>query len=250
MAMAFLEVRSLRKSYSTGETALKGIDLTLDAEEFVAVLGPNGSGKSTLLRCINRLIEPDAGSVTIDGREITRLNKRELRNARRDMGMIFQEFNLIERLTVIENVLCGRLGYTSSWRSLWRSFHPDDIDAALAVCRRVGILDHITKRADRLSGGQRQRVGIARAIIQNPKVLLVDEPTSSLDPKIGREVMNLIRQIAKEKKVSVLIALHDVPFAMNYCDRIIGISGGEKVLDVKRDELREDVVNELYAVRS
>ncbi len=244
--MTVLSVKNLHKTYPTGEHALKGINLSLEEEEFVAILGQSGSGKTTLLRCINRLVEPDSGSVALNGIEITGLKKRDLRKVRRNIGMIFQEFNLIDRLTVIENVLSGRLGFTSSWRSLIRSFKSSDIDRALEACERVGIIEHIEKRADQLSGGQRQRVGIARAIIQNPKVLLVDEPTSNLDPAIGREVMELIRKVAKEEKVSVLIALHDVQFAIKFSDRAIGVRSGKKVLDIQGDELSKKNIEQLY----
>ncbi|MFQ5827933.1 MAG: phosphonate ABC transporter ATP-binding protein [Candidatus Methylomirabilia bacterium] len=246
--MATLVVRDVRKTYMTGEIALKGVELTLEKDEFVAVIGLSGSGKSTLLRCVNRLVEPDSGSVVLNGVEITRLRKQELRRARRDMGMIFQEFNLVERLTVLENVLSGRLGSTGAWRSIVRAFNQADIDLALDICERVGILDHVEKRADQLSGGQRQRVGIARAIIQNPKLLLIDEPTSSLDPKIGREVMDLIWRVAKEDKIPVLISLHDIQFAMRYADRVIGLKGGEKVLDALPAELSEKVIEGVYTV--
>lgn len=244
--MPTLVVKDLWKTYATGEVALRNLGVTLEADEFVAVIGLSGSGKSTLLRCINRLVEPDSGSVVFNGTEITRLGKKELPQARRIIGMIFQEFNLVDRLTVLENVLSGRLGSTSTWRSFFRAFEPADIDRALDICERVSILEHVEKRADQLSGGQRQRVGIARALIQNPKLLLIDEPTSSLDPRIGREIMDLIWRVAKEEKVPVLITLHDVELARRYSDRVVGLRRGEKVVDVPTRELTLATAEAVY----
>ena len=229
--MALLEIQGLKKTYPTGEVALHGVDLWVHAQEVVAVLGLSGSGKSTLLRCINRLVEPDAGNVVLDGVELTALDRNRLREMRRHMGMIFQEFNLVERLSVLENVLSGCLGSTSTWRALARAFKRADIDRALDLCDRVNIIDHIHKRADQLSGGQRQRVGIARALIQDPKILLVDEPTSSLDPKIGGEVMDLLASMAEEEHVPMLISVHDLTLARSYSKRIVGLKNGVKVLD-------------------
>ncbi len=191
-----LEVRNLRAGYA-GREILKGVSFQVDADDFFAIIGPSGAGKSTLIRCVNRLVEPTGGQVLFHGVDLLKLDQTRLREARRNIGMIFQEFNLIERLSVIDNVLTGRLGYTGTLRSLMRMFTADDIRQALALLDRVGLGEYVDKRADRLSGGQRQRVGIARALIQNPRLLLVDEPTSSLDPKISREVMGLIREIAR-----------------------------------------------------
>jgi len=246
--MAVLEIRDLRKTYVTGEQALKGVDVSVNARQVVAVLGLSGSGKSTLLRCINRLVEPDAGTVVLNGVEVTSLGRRELRRARRNMGMIFQEFNLVDRLTVLENVLSGRLGYTSTWRALTRAFPRNDIDQALQLCDRVGLIDHVRKRADQLSGGQRQRVGIARALMQEPKILLVDEPTSSLDPKIGSEIMELMANIAGEEDVPMLISVHDLGLARRYSDRIIGMQGGLKVLDEATPSVDDDIIESIYNV--
>lgn len=165
----------------------------------MALIGPSGAGKSTLIRCVNRLVEPTSGRVTIDGQEITRLSRRGLRQARRRMGMIFQEFALVERLTVMENVLSGRLGYVGFWRSWLRRFPAADVAAAFTLLERVGLAGFEDKRADALSGGQRQRVGIARALLQNPTLLLVDEPTASLDPKTSRQIMRLLRELCRER---------------------------------------------------
>ncbi len=249
--MAFLEVRDIRKVYATGEEALKGIDLAMGAQEVVALLGLSGSGKSTLLRCINRLVEPSSGTVVLDGVEITAIrHRRQLRSARRCMGMIFQEFNLVNRLTVLENVLAGCLGSTPTWRCFLRAFPREDIERAIDTCDRVGLVDHIRKRADQLSGGQRQRVGIARALMQRPKILLVDEPTSSLDPKIGREVMDLMSRLAGEEHIPMLVSVHDLGLAQAYTNRIIGLQGGVKVLDSRTSDVDADILENVYQIAS
>ncbi len=197
--MATLEVRDLRIRYSrSGPEILKGISFNVEQDDFFAIIGPSGAGKSTLIRCINRLVEPDSGTVILNEKNITKAGKRELRKARRNMGMIFQEFNLVERMSVMDNVLSGRLGYIGNVRSLFRLYPKSDIQKALELLERVGLGDFVDRRADELSGGQRQRVGIARALIQQPQLLLVDEPTSSLDPKISREVMGMIKSMSKE----------------------------------------------------
>lgn len=248
--MSFLTVRGVKKTYPTGESALKGVDLTMTSQEVVALLGLSGSGKSTLLRCINRLVEPTAGTIVLDGVDITALKLRELRAMRQRMGMIFQEFNLVDRLTVLENVLAGCLGYTPTWRCFLRAFHREDIERAIDTCDRVGIIDHIRKRADQLSGGQRQRVGIARALMQRPKILLVDEPTSSLDPKIGREVMDLMARLAQEEHIPMLVSVHDLGLAQTYANRIVGLQGGLKVLDSKTSDVDTAILENVYDVAS
>ena len=248
--MSFLTVRDVKKTYPTGESALKGVDLTMTSQEVVALLGLSGSGKSTLLRCINRLVEPTAGTVVLDGVDITALKRRELRAMRQRMGMIFQEFNLVDRLTVLENVLAGCLGYTPTWRCFLRAFHRVDIERAIDTCDRVGLIDHIRKRADQLSGGQRQRIGIARALMQRPKILLVDEPTSSLDPKIGREVMDLMARLAQEEHIPMLVSVHDLGLAQTYANRIVGLQGGVKVLDSKTSDVDAAILENVYDVAS
>jgi phosphonate transport system ATP-binding protein len=242
-----LEVKNLRAGYA-GREILKGVSFQVDADDFFAIIGPSGAGKSTLIRCVNRLVEPTGGQVLFHGVDLLRLDQARLREARRNIGMIFQEFNLIERLSVMDNVLTGRLGYTGTLRSLMRMFTAEDIRQALALLDRVGLGEYVDKRADRLSGGQRQRVGIARALIQNPRMLLVDEPTSSLDPKISREVMGLIREIAREFHIPVLCNIHDVELATEFCTHVIGLQDGVKKFEGRPAELNAQALHEIYAM--
>jgi phosphonate transport system ATP-binding protein len=247
--MAILEVQDLRARYTKGgREILKGISFSVDADDFYAVIGPSGAGKSTLIRCINRLVEPESGRILLYGQDVAALSTRELRATRRHIGMIFQEFNLVNRMSVMDNVLAGRLGYVGTLRSVVKLFPRSDIERALAMLERVGLIDHVDKRADQLSGGQRQRVGIARALMQDPKLLLVDEPTSSLDPKISREVMGLIREIAREFRVPVLCNIHDVQLAMEFCTRILGLQDGLKMFDGPTAELDRRRLEEIYAM--
>jgi phosphonate transport system ATP-binding protein len=241
-----LVVRGLSKEYQRGVPVLKDISLDFPRRGVVAVIGPSGTGKSTLIRCINRLVEPTSGEILLDGRDLTRLRGSALRAARREIGMIFQEYNLVERLSVIENLLCGRLGYLPVWRVWLRRFPEADIAEAFSLLERVGLGDFATRRADALSGGQRQRVGITRAIMQNPKLLLADEPTSSLDPKTSVEIMELMRDLAAERDIPVIINIHDVALAKRFATRIIGMSQGSVVYDGPPEELEETHLHQIY----
>ncbi len=245
---AVLEVRDLKVSYTAGKEILKGISFDVGPEEFVAIIGPSGAGKSTLIRCVNRLVEPTAGQVRFNGVDLLRLSETDMRRQRRNVGMIFQEFNLIDRLSVMDNVLTGRLGYMGNFRSLFRLYAKEDVAQAVALLDRVGLIDHLDKRADALSGGQRQRVGIARALIQAPKLLLVDEPTSALDPKISREVMGMIRGIAREFQVPVLCNIHDVDLALEFCDRVIGLQDGIKKFDGPPSSVDKHALADIYSM--
>ena len=247
--MTVLSVRDLRVRYSAkGPEILRGIDFDVQADDFMAIIGPSGAGKSTLIRCINRLVEPTGGEINFLGKDIRSLSPKNLRILRRAIGMIFQEFNLINRMSVMDNVLSGRLGYTGNFRTLFRHFPKTDISMALEYLDRVGLSDHIEKRADELSGGQRQRVGIARALMQKPKLLLLDEPTSALDPKISREVMALIQGIAKELNVPALCNIHDVQLAKEFCNRIIGLQDGFKEFDGDTVNLQDRDLETIYAL--
>ncbi len=241
-----LRIKGLVKRYRTGDLALKGIDLDVPDGQVMALIGPSGAGKSTVIRCVNRLVEPTNGTITLNDTELSALGSRELRRARRRMGMIFQEYALVERLSVMENVLSGRLGYVGFWQSWFRRFPQSDIDEAFRLLTRVG-LDHMAdKRADELSGGQRQRVGICRALIQNPELLLVDEPTASLDPKTSRQIMRLIKELCEERKLSAIINIHDVMLAQMFAERIVGLQLGAIVYDGPPTGLTADVLTKIY----
>jgi phosphonate transport system ATP-binding protein len=241
-----LRLEKLTKTYKTGDQALKSVDLEIPEGQVLALIGPSGAGKSTLIRCINRLVEPTTGQVHLTGTELTGLSSGALRKERRRMGMIFQEYALVERLTVMENVLSGRLGYVGFWRSFLRRFPQADIDEAFRLLDRVGLAHMADKRADELSGGQRQRVGICRALIQNPALLLVDEPTASLDPKTSRQIMRLICELCKERGLAAIINIHDVALAQMFVQRVIGLRFGEMVYDGPPDGLSPDKLTEIY----
>jgi len=225
---------------------LRGIDLEFGARGITAVIGPSGTGKSTLIRCINRLVEPSSGEILLDGVDLARLPRAELRLARRRIGMVFQEYNLVERLSVMENLLCGRLGYVSPLQAWLRRYPAKDIARAFELLDTVGLAAHAQSRADSLSGGQRQRVGIARAMMQEPQLLLADEPTSSLDPKTSVEIMELLAGVGRERGIPVLVNMHDVDLARRFADRVIGMSGGKVVYDGPPQYLTDDVLKQIY----
>ena len=241
-----LSVENLKKTYDTGDEALKGVSMEVSGDEVVAIIGPSGAGKSTFIRCINQLTEPTAGAVELDGVDLTRLSTSKLRDQRRNMGMIFQEYGLVDRLTVMENVLSGRLGYVSAWNAFRRNFPPEDVRHARATLDRVGLAGHDDDRADELSGGQRQRVGIARAVVQRPKILLVDEPTSSLDPETSRAVMQLLTDIAADEDIPILINIHEVELALEYADRVVGLTDGRVVFEGTPSDLDEEARDTIY----
>ncbi|MEM8744787.1 MAG: phosphonate ABC transporter ATP-binding protein [Pseudomonadota bacterium] len=241
-----LKLAGLTKRYPTGDLALKGIDLEVPDGQVMALIGPSGAGKSTLIRCVNRLVEPTSGEVFLNETNLTALNQGQLRRARRRMGMIFQEYALVERLSVMENVLSGRLGYVSFWRSWFRKYPQSDIDEAFRLLERVGLDHMVDKRADELSGGQRQRVGICRALIQNPELLLVDEPTASLDPKTSRQIMRLIVELCEERGLAAIVNIHDVMLAQMFAQRIVGLQLGEIVYDGPPDGLTPEVLTSIY----
>ena len=245
-AGATLSIRGLKKEYLRGKPVLHGLDLEIAPRGFTAVIGPSGTGKSTLLRCINRLVEPSAGEIRFEGADLARLRGRALREARRRIGMVFQEFNLVERLSVMENVLSGRLGYVTPWQAWRRKFPPADIAAAFETLESVGLRGFANQRADSLSGGQRQRVGIARAVMQRPHLLLADEPTSSLDPKTSVEIVQLLKDLGVSKSIPVIVNMHDVGLARRFADRIVGMSGGEIVYDGDGGGLSDDVLKTIY----
>jgi len=241
-----LKLRHLSKSYVAGKPVLTDINLDIAGRSIAAVIGPSGTGKSTLIRCINRLVEPSEGEILFDGQDLAKLSRPRLRHARRHIGMVFQEYNLVERLTVMENLLSGRLGYVSSWRAWRRKFPREDISRAFELLDVVGLEGFAHRRADALSGGQRQRVGIARAVMQEPKLLLADEPTSSLDPKTSVEIMELLAGVGRERGIPVLVNMHDVELAKRFADRVIGMSEGRVVYDGPPQYLTDDVLKQIY----
>ncbi|MFZ9448779.1 MAG: phosphonate ABC transporter ATP-binding protein [Alphaproteobacteria bacterium] len=243
---ASLVIRGLRKEYRPGVPVLRDVSLEVGGTGMTAIIGPSGTGKSTLIRCINRLVDPTAGEILFGGQDLARLKGRALREARRRIGMVFQEYNLVERLSVIENLLCGRLGYVPAWRAWLRRFPPQDVARAFDLLDAVGLGEFATRRADALSGGQRQRVGIARAIMQDPELVLADEPTSSLDPKTSVEIMELLARLARERGIPVIVNIHNVELARRFAERIVGMSQGSIVFDGPPGELQESHLLAIY----
>lgn len=243
---AVLRIQGLVKAYRPGQPVLKGINLDFDGHGLTAIIGPSGTGKSTLVRVINRLVDPTEGAVVFKGVDLARVEGRALREARRRIGMVFQEYNLVERLTVMENLLTGRLGYLSPFKAWLRRFDPADIEHAFELLDTVGLSSFANQRADALSGGQRQRVGIARALMQRPEMLLADEPTSSLDPKTSVEIMELLKAQGEMHKIPVLVNIHDVELARRFADRIVGMTGGHVVFDGPPERLTDEHLKMIY----
>ena len=240
-----IEIRGLTKTYGN-IAALRGVDLDVPAGEMCVVLGPSGAGKSTLLRCVNRLTEPTSGEVRVGGKAAPR-NRQELRELRQHIGMIFQDHNLVPRLSVLKNVLTGRLASMPALAAALQVFPRADVDIALRALQRVALADRAADRADRLSGGQQQRVGIARALAQQPQVILADEPVASLDPKTARVVLDDLRRAAHELGIAVLCNLHQVEYALEFADRIVGIGAGQVVFDGTPAALDSTALSRVYS---
>jgi len=233
-----LRVVNLSKVYANGTVALKNVSFEVQDGEFLAVIGLSGSGKSTLLRCINRLIDPTSGEIWLDDINVTAVKGLELRAARRRIGMIFQQFNLVKRSSVITNVLTGRLGYTAPLWSLANHFSKADHQRALDALKRVGIQDKANNRADELSGGQQQRVGIARALMQDPQLILADEPVASLDPVLAHSIMGYLEELNRKDGRTVLCSLHHLDLVQRYSDRVIGLRAGEIVYQGDHEQIQ------------
>jgi phosphonate transport system ATP-binding protein len=240
-----LVLEHLVKEYPGGVRALEDVSIEVGNGEFVVLIGLSGSGKSTLLRCINRLIEPPAGRILLDDVDITAAQSNDLRKIRRSVGMIFQQFNLVKRSSVLTNVLTGRLGYVSQWQSLLAHWSEEDYRRALVNLERVGLRDRAHQRADRLSGGQQQRVAIARALMQEPKIMLADEPVASLDPATSHSVLKYLQQINREG-MTVICSLHFLSLARTYGTRVIALKGGRLMFDGKPSEINEHRFKEIY----
>ena len=244
-----ISIVNVSKSYVRGSlVALSDVSFDVGRGEFIVILGPSGAGKSTLLRCINRLAEPTEGKILLNGKEVTD-NRRELRLARQQIGMVFQQFNLVSRLSVLTNVLTGRLSYRPTWRSFFYSFTREDRAMALECLEMVALGHKALQRADTLSGGEQQRVAIARALAQRPKVILADEPVASLDPKIARQVLNYLRDVSQRLGISVICNLHQIDFAREYAQRIVGLCQGKKIFDGPPSALDDEVLNKIYGMR-
>jgi phosphonate transport system ATP-binding protein len=244
---ALLSIRGLSKAYRPGQPVLRDIHLDIAGTALTAIIGPSGTGKSTLIRCINQLVVPTTGQIFFEGQDLTQLRGRALRLARCRIGMVFQEYNLVERLTVIENVLSGRLGHVAPWRALLRRYPQPDVDGAFELLEAVGLDETFAnRRADQLSGGQRQRVGIARALMQRPSLVLADEPTSSLDPKTSVEVMALLAELARSRAIPIVVNIHNVELARRYASRIIGLAGGTVVYDGAPEGLTDAQLKGIY----
>lgn len=258
--MTILEIKNLHKSYGPTTLVLRGVNLKIEQGEFVGIIGLSGSGKSTLLRCINRLIEATSGEILVPrsllGSEangatadILKLNQQELRHLRCKIGMVFQQFNIIKRLSVIENVLSGGLGYQPTLRSTLRIFSQGERRQALTNLKRVGLLDHAYKRADELSGGEQQRVAIARTLMQQPAIILADEPVASLDPKLSRVVLDILKRVCSEDGITALVSLHTLELTRGYADRVIGLKRGEIFFDGPTKELTDAIIDSVYQRR-
>ncbi len=234
-----LKVEHLTKVYEDGTVALRDVSFDVEEGEFMVVIGLSGSGKSTLLRCINRLIEPTEGRILWNGRDLTNAPQADLRLIRREIGMIFQHFNLVRRSTVITNVLSGRLGYNPSWWSLMNRFSRADREMAMQALTRVGIPDKANNRADELSGGQQQRVGIARALMQNPKMILADEPVASLDPVLAHSILGNLEKLNQEDDITVLCSLHFLDLVQRYATKVIGLRDGRLVFSGDAGDIRQ-----------
>jgi len=232
-----LEIKNLTKIYDDGTVALKDVSFNVEEGEFLVIIGLSGSGKSTLLRCINRLIEPTEGRIIWNGRDITHIKGDELRHIRREIGMIFQHFNLVKRSSVLKNVMAGRLGYTSTATSVFNRFSEKDKEKAIKVIDRLDIEDQTHKRADELSGGQQQRVGIARALMQDPKMILADEPVASLDPVLAHSILLNLEKLNQEDKMTVICSLHYLDLVQRYASRVIGLREGEIVYEGMKSDV-------------
>ncbi|MCE7505473.1 phosphonate ABC transporter ATP-binding protein [Polynucleobacter sp. IMCC30063] len=246
LSVTTLKIENLYKEYVPGKLVLSNINIFVQGSGLIAIIGPSGTGKSTLIRCINRLVEPTRGIINFCGENLVTLNSSSLRKARRQIGMVFQEFNLVERLTVMENILSGRLGYISALKAWLRIYPPTDIEQAYQLLDLIGLRGFENQRADSLSGGQRQRVGIARSIMQSPRLLLADEPTSSLDPKTSVEIMKLMQELGNKLNIPVIVNMHDVELAKRFATRIIGMSEGKIIYDGSPEQLNDSVLRSIY----
>lgn len=242
-----LRVRNLKKSYDAQVLALKGISVDFYSGEYVVIIGSSGSGKSTFIRCINRMIDPTEGTIKFEGEAVEKLKGKKLRSVRAKIGMIFQNYNLVGRTSVIKNVMHGKLRQMPLWKSIFGLYAEEDKREAMELLEQVGLSEQVYKRADALSGGQMQRVGICRAILQHPKILLADEPIASLDPKSADIVMEQLHEITTKRGLTCIVNLHQVDYAKRYATRIIGIKAGQIAFDGSPAELTDEIIADIYA---
>lgn len=245
-----MEIKNLNKEYTKDKKVLKDVNFNIKAGELLSIIGPSGAGKSTLLRSINRMIEPTSGEIIFDDKNITKLKGRNLRKMRTDIGMIFQHYNLVDRSSVFENVLHGLLGYKNSLQGVFSLYSEKEKEKAFEIIEELGIGDHIYKRCDELSGGQKQRVGIARALVQDPKIILCDEPIASLDPRASMVIMEYLKRISRERGITVIVNLHQVDVAKKYSDRMIGLNDGQIVFNDAPDALKQGEVTKIYGSKT
>lgn len=241
-----IKLEDISVIYDKKVLAVNNINLSINRGEFLGIIGSSGSGKSSLVKTINLLVKPSKGNIFVDGKNITHLNPKELRSVRREIGLIFQDYNLVDRSTVLDNVLTGRLGYMSSFNSLFGLFGDEDYEKASTALRQVGLREKMFVRGDQLSGGQKQRVAIARTLCQNPKIILADEPVSSLDISTAEIVMDYFKKINEKKGITIVINLHDVNLAKKYCSRIIALKEGKIIFDGKAGDVDDRVLKEIY----
>lgn len=244
--MSLLKIEGLGKSYTADKQILNNINFEIKAGKFVSIIGPSGAGKSTMLRCINRMVEFNEGKIIFNHQDVGTLNNKELRKLRTNIGMVFQHYNLVPRLTVIENVLHGRFGYKTTLQGIIGRYTEEEKERAFYLLEKLGIHEHAYKRCDQLSGGQQQRVGICRALIQEPKLILCDEPIASLDPSSSKIIMDHLKSISAEMGITCLVNLHQVEVAQNYSDHIIGLNKGEVVFSGKGSELSDEQIQKIY----
>ena len=244
--MPILEFQHVSKVYNNTTKALDDLSFSVKEGEFLSIIGPSGAGKSTVLRCINRLVDATDGKIIYNGKDIMHINKRQLRNVRTKTGMIFQHYTLVDRLSVMENVLHGRLGQKSTFSGMIGHYSESEKEQAFAILEELGLAEQAYKRCDALSGGQKQRVGIARAIMQQPKLILCDEPIASLDPKASKTIMDHLAQINQSMQITCIVNLHQVDVAMKYSQRILGIAAGKLVFDGTPSELTQEKIHEIY----
>jgi len=244
--MSLLEFKQVHKTYNNITKALTDVTFSIQEGEFVSIIGPSGSGKSTILRCINRLVDATEGTITFDGHDVMQASKREIRQIRKKIGMVFQHYNLVERLSVVENVLHGRLGYKMTLTGAAGIYTEEEKKEAFIVLEKLGLSEQAYKRCNQLSGGQKQRVGIGRSIMQNPRLVLCDEPIASLDPSTAKVIMDHMSDINKNMGITCILNLHQVDVAMRYSKRIIGLAGGQIVYDGPPEKLDKSKIYEIY----